>query len=154
VIGFHRRIGATYAPAKEGAFEYIDYSECAAVYETVFADGQATGPALRQDGKVYFYYLSTGPSGAWYNQKCYQHLGHKLLPGQQCQRQHNGTIRNNTRISRPMEDRSSSAFGAANFTCPGCPGYTVSAGIDQWSLALQSAVVARDSLQRSRVQRG
>ena len=141
VIGFHRRIGATYAPAKEGAFEYIDYSECAAVYETVFADGQATGPALRQDGKVYFYYLSTGPSGAWYTKSATNIWATNFFLVSSVNatqwydpKQHPDFSTN----GGPIEF----GFWRGNFTCPGCPGYTVSAGIDQWSLALQSAVVA------------
>jgi hypothetical protein len=52
VFGIQLRADATYDPAVRGAIDSVDYSEDATLLSG-FNQGQATGPALRQDGHFY-----------------------------------------------------------------------------------------------------
>jgi hypothetical protein len=140
LIGFHRKIGATYSPRAQGAFDFIDYSECAAVSVAPFADGQATGPALRQGGEVYVYYRLTGPSGAWHSIGASNiwatdfFLVSSVSPIQWYDPDQHPDFSTN---GGPIEF----GFWRGNFTCPGCPGYTTVGGIDNWSITLRSALL-------------
>lgn len=53
IFGFNFRRGASYNPSKQGAIASINYSEDSILIEG-FGEGQATGPALKQNGKLFF----------------------------------------------------------------------------------------------------
>ncbi|MBI4479302.1 MAG: SBBP repeat-containing protein [Acidobacteria bacterium] len=66
VWGFHRHLASTFDPRTRGAIDFIDYSEDARFLGVGSGDGQGTGPALRQNGKVYVAgNLVTGVPASW-----------------------------------------------------------------------------------------
>ena len=64
VFGFHRRIGAVYDPGTQGAIASVDYSEDARMFSGGGL-GQATGPAIRQNGTIYLVRGLHSPDFAW-----------------------------------------------------------------------------------------
>jgi hypothetical protein len=64
ILGFHKNLLATYDPASLGAIAALDYSEDAIMLNG-FGDGQASGPALEQDGKVYLRYAVFAKDASW-----------------------------------------------------------------------------------------
>ena len=62
ILGFYKRVGATYDPREWGAVFSIDYSE-----DVVgFSGEQAFGPALMQSGQLYYCHAgSVGPGATW-----------------------------------------------------------------------------------------
>jgi hypothetical protein len=64
ILGFHKNLLATYAPGSLGAIAALDYSEDAIMLNG-FGDGQASGPALQQDGKVYLRYAVFAKDANW-----------------------------------------------------------------------------------------
>lgn len=70
IWGFHRNIGATYDPSSQGAIYQIDYSEDALLISG-FGEGQATGPALRQGGLIYFASALISPDFDWIHKELF-----------------------------------------------------------------------------------
>ncbi|MBN1818315.1 MAG: hypothetical protein JW828_13225 [Sedimentisphaerales bacterium] len=54
LAGFYENIHAVYNPRTQGAITSIDYEEDGIMYQG-FGSGQIAGPALIQNGKVYYY---------------------------------------------------------------------------------------------------
>ena len=133
VWGFHLKNSAIYYPTTQGAIEFIEYSERSIMFSG-FGEGQATGPALLQKGKQYFsYYPNTGGFFAntsdWTNKT--------FFPMVQL---HFWTL------SDPNDhpDFSSTAapitfgFFRANSNGPNDFAYSIIAGIDDWSVSVNT----------------
>lgn len=139
IIGFHRKIGAVYSPSTQGAIAHLDYSECAAVFDG-FGDGQATGPALRQGGKVYVHYLTTGV-GPWHTIQARNLTATNFVLV-------SSTSPTNPYDSTQHPDFSASGatiefgFWRGNFTSVGSSGYRITGGIDNWSVTVRSIGVS------------
>ena len=130
----------TYTPAVSGAIGSISYSEDAACTSGCFGQGQSTGPAVLQGGNYYTLCSSaviTGPSTAWVN-----HALTGLTAADF------GLVAlTSTNTCDPSQHPNFSAGGAplqvgffrANGTGPGGGGYTLAAGIDNWSFTILAA---------------
>lgn len=64
VVGFHRRIGASYDPSVQGAVSRIDYSE-SSLLSVGHGNGQTLGAAILQNGKVYRTRFQNSPDFSW-----------------------------------------------------------------------------------------
>ncbi len=127
----------TYTPTASGAIGSIDYSEDAACTSGCFGQGQSTGPAVLQSGN---YYTLCGPviitgTGASF-------INHALTGLTAADF---GLVAlTSTNTCDPSVHPNFSAGGApiqfgffrANGTGPGGGGYTLAAGIDNWSVTI------------------
>jgi hypothetical protein len=131
----------TYSPVASGAIASLNYTEDAACTINCFGQGQSTGPALLQGGKLYILGSSTvitGPSPAWTTHALsgLTTLDFGLV---------NVTA---TTIVDMTQHPDFSAGGApiqfgyfrANGTGSGGGGYTLTAGIDNWQITIAAAV--------------
>ena len=133
VVGFHRNVNANYNPGVLGPIGTISYSECARIFSGGFGDGQGTGPAIRQGGNIYVYFMVTGSSTSW----------HPVSVGGIVESNFIKVVENNT---DSMFDSSSHpdfsqngdpiefGFWRGNGTCYGCSGYAIQGGIDKWKI--------------------
>ena len=140
VVGFYRKIGAEYSPSEQGAIYCIDYSECSAVFNQSSGDGMATGPALRQDGKVYVHYMITGHSSTWHTQQKNDITADQfVLVGNEADPTN---IFDNTQHPDFSVNGGRVEFGfwRGNSTCIGCFGYDVQGGIDNWNLTVRNSL--------------
>lgn len=123
---FHRYVPVVYDPASSGAISSIDYEEDAKMFLDG-GEGQATGPAVRQAGVVYYHFVD----GTWHFD-----WRHKQAFGLQA-----GDFRNSP-YGNQHPNFSASAppleigFYRANSTYSG--GYTIEAGIDNWSFTINT----------------
>ncbi|MEP7062767.1 MAG: hypothetical protein ABI881_10230 [Betaproteobacteria bacterium] len=142
VLSTHIYNPFTYTPTVQGAIGLLNYAEDAACTAGCFGSGQSTGPALLQGGNLYILNstLITGPGAAWapHNLSGLTAASFGLVsvtsPG-------NGTIFDNTQhpnfssAGAPIQV----GFFRANGTSQGGGGYTLAAGIDNWSVTLFAA---------------
>lgn len=129
----------TYTPTVSGAIATIDYAENSICLSGCFGDGHSTGPAILQNGKVYIStaFLVTGPSTTFHP---------STLTGQ--------TAADFSLLAPSSAgccdltqhpDFSASAaplqfgFWRGNGTSVGGGGYTLTAGIDDWQIAINNA---------------
>lgn len=132
IVTFHRRIGATYDPSVDGAIDHIDYSED---NKAIDAEGlgQGTGPALRQNGKIYVCGGSTTLPTTWTKWelpwKVAEDFGW-LEEGALCcnQNQHPDFTSSGSEMEL--------GFVRWNTTGEGGPAYTTIIGIDNWSFTI------------------
>jgi hypothetical protein len=129
----------TYSPSVAGAIASLNYVEDAACTAGCFGDGQSTGPALLQGGNLYILIpvVITGPSTAWslhtLNGLTAADFGRvNVTPF---------TIVDNTQHPNFSAGGAPIQFGffRANGTSLNGPGYTLSAGIDNWQVTLLAA---------------
>ena len=73
LAGFYENVNAVYDPGTQGAITSIDYSEDGIMY-TGFGNGQTTGPALIQNGKVYYYLNHDSHSGLYANSRTWSRI--------------------------------------------------------------------------------
>lgn len=136
IWGFHQRIGASFDPQAKGAIVSIDYMEDAILLEGG-GQGQATGPALMQDSKVY---LSTGlvsPDSTWTAK-----MKNGLVASDY------SLLENDLIDSSENPDFSQTAlpihlgFYRANSTSIGSPAYSTVGGIDNWKTTVHYEVAS------------
>lgn len=125
VMSFHHYLPAAYDPSMQGAILSIDYSEDAMMFQGG-GDGQGAAAALRQDGLVY-----TGPRfGAV--ESTWTHHGWVGLRAVDFNRWPNAPAAHPdfSTNGSPIEV----GFMRGNSTYSG--GYTIAAGIDNWSFTI------------------
>lgn len=138
VLVFRGRLAATYDPQTQGAIASIDYSEDSILFSG-FGDGQATGPALKQNGKVYAAYgLITGTAATWRTQT-FGHLGRcdfsqVVAVGGQAQR-----FFDHTQHPDFSANGSGIEFGFFRANNSIADSYSTDAGIDNWSVTVTTA---------------
>jgi hypothetical protein len=131
LAGFHVRLGASYNPQVEGAIDWIVYAEDSIMFSG-HGQGQGTGLILLQDGNVYI------PGGLFVNQNQWttQTLSKleetdfvRVLPNLDLDPTQNPDF---SATGSTIEF----GFSRTNSTCLGCLGYTIDAGIDNWSVSI------------------
>ncbi|HLO51960.1 MAG TPA: hypothetical protein VK211_26360 [Kamptonema sp.] len=129
ILGFNQRIGAVYNPQLQGAISSIDYSENSILFsQSIY--GQLTGLALKQNQKIYMATVGATQEYSW-TTKSANNL-------------QQSDFYNFSFISNATENPDFSSTGTpielgffrANSTCLGCGGYTMVAGIDNWSVKI------------------
>lgn len=130
----------TYNPSASGAIASLNYTEDAACTGGCFGNGQSTGPALLQGGNLYILSSSsviTGPGAGW--------VTHPLSALTAADF---GLVSvTPTTISNPAQHPDFSAGAApiqfgyfrANGTSVNGPAYTLTAGIDNWQVTINTA---------------
>ncbi|NEO54957.1 MAG: PEP-CTERM sorting domain-containing protein [Okeania sp. SIO3B5] len=145
-IGFHQQIGAVYNPQLQGAISSLDYSENSILFGGYY-NGQTTGVALTQDGKVYAFGVGVTPERNW-TTKSVNNLQESdfSLVGKVAQDLDlpstvapvdfgSGTERPDfSSTGTPIEF----GFFRSNTTCPTCGSYRIVAGIDNWSVTIKT----------------
>lgn len=130
VRGFHLNVNAIYDPSTQGAIGTLDYYEDSIMFAG-FGQGQASGAAFMQDG---FLYYTPGPNrllanqlNAWTSQSLLSLSALDFIGV--------GT----TEAPDFSASGGSITFGfyRAN-SSPGDGGYTIDAGIDNWSIDIHS----------------
>lgn len=131
VLGFHKCLAAVYDPQTQGAIASIDYSEDSIMFSG-FGHGQATGPALMQDGLVYYYLPSLYCNQrSWTTQTLHSLTAEDFLcicGAGVCVPEHPDF----SALGRPI------VFGFWRGNSSRYYGYTIVAGIDNWSLTVTS----------------
>ena len=134
ILGFNRNLLATFDPGLLGAIASLDYSEDAILLNG-FGDGQASGPALRQNGQVYIRYAvfakdadwtPKGFSGLTQNSFSLVNLTDTTIV--------DGTQHPDFSAAGPPIDF---GFFRFNSTCLGCGSYSIIAGIDNWRVSIE-----------------
>jgi hypothetical protein len=126
----HRRINAIYNPQTSGAIQSIDYSEDSIMFAG-FGGGEATGPALLQNGIVYYLDpVLLSYQSNWAQQSL------KSLDASDFH-----SIDSNGYFTSEIPDLSGLGppitFGFFRANSPGgLPSYTIDAGIDNWSVTI------------------
>ncbi|TMH03962.1 MAG: hypothetical protein E6H67_11780 [Betaproteobacteria bacterium] len=129
-----------YDPGVSGAITSINYSEDAACTAGCFGQGQSTGPALLQGANIYILSSSTvvtGPALTWANHTL---TGLTAADFGLVRVMSNGTLFDNT--NHPNFSAGAPivfGFFRANGTGVSGPGYTLSAGIDNWRVTIAAA---------------
>jgi len=124
VAAFHRRLGAVYAPAAQGAIATIDYAEDA----TLIAgggQGQGAGPAVRQDGLVYVAAIFITPDWVWT-----EHVLPDLAEDDFHLHADPSAHPDFSANGGPIE------FGFVRQNATYSGGYTITGGIDNWTVVL------------------
>ena len=134
----------TYNPAVSGAIASINYSEDAACTASCFGSGQSTGPALLQGGNRYILSSSTvvtGPSATWTNHAL---SGLTAADFGLVNVTAGGSIFDNTQHPNFSAGGAPIQLGffRANGTSVSGPGYTLSAGIDNWQVTVAAGAPA------------
>ena len=127
IYGFHMKLDAVYNPAVQGAIESLDYFEDSRMF-VGFGQGQATGPALHQDGRFYF-----GP-GMLSNQSTWTTQSRTGVAGETFVEFVNGSGHDSG--SHPDFSSSGSPITFGFFRRNSNGTYTINAGIDNWSVVL------------------
>lgn len=129
VWGFHKYISGVYDPQTQGAIASIDYCEDSIMFRG-WGEGQATGPALVQGGVVYYYqpYLFCN-QGTWTTQSLYS------LTAVDFERPYWTGSTDHPDFSGSGEPITF-GFWRGNSTLSSV-GYTIYAGIDNWSLCVK-----------------
>jgi hypothetical protein len=138
IWGFHQRIGASFDPQAKGAITSIDYMEDAILLEGG-GQGQGTGPALMQDGKVYVSPGLISPDSTWTAKmksglvaSDYSFLDNQTLDS--------GINPDFSETALPIH----LGFFRANSTSLGSPAYTTAGGIDNWKTCVHYEVGCND----------
>lgn len=130
----------TYNPSTSGAIATLDYTEDAACTGGCFGAGQSTGPALLQGGNLYILSSSTvitGPGAGWVTHPLSALTANDF-----------GLVSvTPTTLSNPAQHPNFSAGAApiqfgyfrANGTSVNGPAYTLTAGIDNWQVTVNTA---------------
>ena len=140
IMGVSIYTSFTYDPAVSGAIGTINYSEDAACTAGCFGQGQSTGPALLQGANMYILSSSTvvtGPALTWANHSL---TGLTAADFGLVRVMSNGTLFDNT--NHPNFSAGAPivfGFFRANGTGVSGPGYTLSAGIDNWQVTIAAA---------------
>jgi hypothetical protein len=128
LFGFQADAKATFNPAKQGAITTLDYAEANKLFSG-FGQGQRTGPALEQSGQVYFLldqFLDT-PSTKWTKVKA------TGLTAVDFSTATDATAHPDfSQTAAPIE------FGFFRANSAGYSGYTIAAGIDDWSVKVHT----------------
>jgi hypothetical protein len=127
VIGFHQRVGATYDPSSQGAIIFVDYAEDSIQFGGGGGGGQATGPALVQGGTLFFAPGLVTPEYVW-THKTLMSLGAASFVDVATSLLHPDF----GPTGGPIEF----GFFRGNSNTTQGTGYIVSAGIDNWIVAL------------------
>ncbi len=128
IAGFYLRSGADYDPSTDGAIGTIDYSEDSIMLEGQ-GQGEATSPALFQNGKYYYTW------GLLSNQSVWTHQSLLSLGAQDFY-----TIFDVNDHPDFSENGSIISFGFYRGNSTLGPGYTVDAGIDNWELKINPSI--------------
>jgi len=123
---FHRYIPVVYDPAVSGAITTIDYEEDAIMVEGA-GDGQATGPAVRQAGVVYYHWIGGTAYAEWTHLSVYS-----LTAADFRDTPYTYLHPDFSADAPPLEI----GFYRANSTYSG--GYTILSGIDNWSFTIHT----------------
>jgi hypothetical protein len=127
VLGFHEKTTAVYSPQTQGAIDSISYSEDSIMFSG-FGEGQGTGPALMQNGKLFYYLV---PHYLYSNQPSW-------TPQVLTSLQADNFLRSPWTVSAEHPDFSSLGapivFGFYRFNNTTSGQYTIIAGIDNWSV--------------------
>ncbi|MEO8189866.1 MAG: hypothetical protein ABI682_05955 [Acidobacteriota bacterium] len=140
ILGTHIYNATTYNPAVSGAIGSLNYSEDAFCQSGCFGQGQSTGPAVLQGGTLYIYngFLITGPGATT------QTL---TLSGLTANDFGRVAVTTTTLFDTTHPDFSAAGgpiqfgFFRANGSGPS-PGYTLTAGIDNWSVQVVAGAAA------------
>lgn len=137
IFGLAIKTSATHDPATQGPLGWVDYAEDVTIIEG-FGSGQATGPALRQGGKLYVSRgLATGPDQTWS-----QRGKSKLLAKDFVQVVEGDCSRATDDSQHPdfSWDGSAIEFGffRANSQIDGYGAYSIIGAIDNWSVSIQA----------------
>jgi hypothetical protein len=139
IFGFHEKISATYDPQTQGAIDSISYSEDSIMFYG-YGEGQATGPALMQDGKIFYGLSPLPPYYLMSNQWSWTHQTLTSL------RADDFTFSPPVWMGPEHPDFSllgdPIVFGFFRSNGSAGGGYTIIAGIDNWSLTVNPAVPA------------
>jgi hypothetical protein len=138
IFGFHKKIGATYDPQTQGAIGSISYSEDSIMFFG-FGEGQATGPALMQDGRIFYGFSPLPPGYLMSNQWSWTHQTLTSLQADSFVAGFLPTGSEHPDFSS-VGDPIVFGFWRGNATAGG--GYTIIAGIDNWSLTVNPAIPA------------
>lgn len=132
VWSFHFRTGAGYDPAASGPIASLDYAESAICSGPGGAAGQATGPAIRQAGDIYYAQgIGTGNLGVWVE---IEWLGVEATDFARVDGSgvHDTQHPDFSAGGAPLEF----GFVRANSQAPGFGGYAKMGGIDNWSVTI------------------
>lgn len=133
--GFHRRVGASYDPSRQGPITAIAYAEDSILLSGFpGSEGQATGPALRQSGRVFIGQELTTPERSWTSRSRAGFVESDFI------------LLADTGIDLTVHPDFSAAgsliefgFYRANSTPIGGTGYAIVGGIDNWSITVTSS---------------
>jgi hypothetical protein len=129
VTGVSLHAGMTYDPSAEGPLASVDYFEQARLVQG-FGDGQATGIALRQDGKVYVAHVGTTPDFAWTPKEALGLFESGFI------RVVDGGFETDELPDFSAGGEIEFGFYRANSTSPGAIGFETIALIDNWTVLL------------------
>jgi len=139
IFGFHEKISATYDPQTQGAIDSISYSEDSIMF-CGYGEGQATGPALMQDGKIFYGFLPLPPHYLMSNQLSWTHQTLTSLPADSFYLSGPVWMGSEHPDFSSLGDPIVFGFFRSNGSAGG--GYTIIAGIDNWSITVNPAVPA------------
>jgi hypothetical protein len=132
VVGLHMRPAALYNPQVEGAIDWIDYAEDSIMFFG-HGEGQGTGPLLVQNGNVYVSKQKLlSNRSRWTTQivtRLYEADFVLFRPNL-------GQDPNQTPDFSETGSTIQFGFRRSNSTGPGKHGYTIDAGIDNWSISI------------------
>ena len=144
----------TYNPAVSGSIASLSYSEDAECTHGCFGQGQATGPAVQQGGKLYILntQLFTGPGAAWTNHSLSGLTSDdfSIVSVTPTSIFDNAQHPNFSANGAPIQF----GFFRANGTRVNAGVYTLSAGIDNWKITIApgpSAATTARSLSNGRL---
>ena len=145
-IGFHQQIGAVYNPQLQGAISSLDYSENSILFGGYY-NGQTTGVALKQDGKVYAFGVGVTSERNW-TTKSVNNLQESnfSLVGKVAEDLDLAStvapVDYGSGSDRPDFSSTGSPIGfgffRSNTACPTCGSYRIVAGIDNWSVTIHT----------------
>jgi hypothetical protein len=127
LYAFNSDLKATYIPAKSGAITALNYQEDSKLISG-FGEGQASGPALEQDGQIYFLLdkaIDT-PFDIWHHSKITN------LTAADFSTLGTGAHPDFSQTADPIQ------FGFFRANSAGSSGYTITAGIDNWQISVKS----------------
>ena len=132
VFAFNERSGASYDPASQGAISSIDYSEDSLLGSGGFGDGQLAGLALIQNGTIYYTQGFDTPDFSWTHHTQTALVTSDFSP-----------IAGFATNSGPHPDLSVGGapitFGFARINNSIAGPYSVTGGIDNWSVTIHRA---------------
>ena len=140
VLGTNIYTPFTYSPAVLGAIASLNYTEDAACTGGCFGQGQSTGPALLQNGKLYILGSSsviTGPSATWTTHALsgLTALDFGLVNVTAATIVDNAQHPDFSASGAPIQV----GYFRANGTGGGGGGYALTAGIDNWQITIAEA---------------
>ena len=125
--GFNAYAKGSYNPAVKGAITSINYSEDN-ILLAGFGQGQASGPAFVQNGVLYIAEIFVTPNAKWTHQ-----VKNNLKLADFVEASDLKTHPDFSQTAAPMQ------FGFFRANSAGIPGYSITAGIDNFSLTIKSA---------------